>query len=62
MTISALDLQKALIGLHYPAARRELVQHAEQIGAPDEVRTAIARLPDRDYQGPRDVSEALLAT
>jgi hypothetical protein len=57
-----IEVQKYLGGVDYPAQRGELVQHAEEQGAPDEVLEALRGLGDRSYADPTEVSEAVTDT
>lgn len=57
--INPIQLQKFLKGMDYPAAKDELVRHAEQQGADENARSVLERLPDQEYQTPADVSEAV---
>lgn len=57
--INPIQLQKFLKDMDYPAAKDELVRHAEQQGADENARSVLERLPDQEYQTPADVSEAV---
>ena len=57
--VSPIDVQKALGGMDYPADKDAIVQHAESSGASDEVLEALRGIPDRSYDGPTGVSEAV---
>jgi hypothetical protein len=57
--VSPIDIQKALGGMDYPAKKEEIVKHAEQNGADDDVLTALRRIEDREYEGPSGVSKAV---
>ncbi|HLH26769.1 MAG TPA: DUF2795 domain-containing protein [Chloroflexota bacterium] len=52
-------MQKHLRGVDYPASKQDLMKRAEQEGADENARQALARLPDQKYNSPNDVSEAL---
>ena len=56
---SPIDVQKALSGMDYPASKDQIVQHAEQSGADDEVLDALRGIEDREYEGPSGVSSAV---
>jgi hypothetical protein len=43
----------------YPARRSTLIEHARRAGAPSSVRRAIERLPDRSFDSPTALNEAL---
>jgi hypothetical protein len=57
--VSPIDIQKALGGMDYPAKKEEIVKHAEQNGADDDVLQALKRIEDREYEGPSGVSKAV---
>jgi hypothetical protein len=55
---SPIDIQKALSGMDYPASKDQIVQHAEQNGADDDVLEALRGIEDREYDGPSGVSSS----
>jgi hypothetical protein len=57
--VSPIDIQKALGGMDYPASKEQIVQHARDHGAGDEVVTALEKIEDREYEGPSGVSSAV---
>jgi hypothetical protein len=57
--VSPIDIQKALSGLDYPARKDDIVRHAQQQGADDEVVEALKKIEDREYEGPSGVSSAV---
>ena len=59
MTPSPIDVQKALGGIEYPASKDDIVEKAEQSGAGDDVLEALRGIPDKEYEGPTEVSEAV---
>lgn len=56
---NAIEVQKYLSGVDYPASRDELVQHARDASAPDEVVALLEGIEDRQYEGPSGVSAQL---
>lgn len=54
-----IEVQKYLGGVDYPANKDELVRSAEESGAGGEVLDWLRSLPDRDYESPTEVSEAV---
>ncbi|GAA4921851.1 DUF2795 domain-containing protein [Nonomuraea thailandensis] len=54
-----IDLQKHLSGVDYPASRDDLVQAARDHDAGDDIVQALQNMPDRQYDGPNAVSEAV---
>jgi len=58
-SVSPIEIQKALGGMDYPADKNAIVKHAESSGAGDEVLEALKGLPDRSFDGPTGVNEAV---
>jgi hypothetical protein len=54
-----IKVQKALGGISYPATKQQLVEHARSHDADDEALQALQDLPDREYDGPNEVSKAV---
>jgi hypothetical protein len=54
-----IEVQKALGGISYPASRDQLIKHAQGNKAGQDVLDALAGLPDREYDGPTEVSSAV---
>lgn len=54
-----IELQKHLAGVNYPASKSDLVAAARDQGAGQEVIDALESMPDREYDGPNAVSEAV---
>ncbi|WP_210507064.1 DUF2795 domain-containing protein [Naasia sp. SYSU D00057] len=57
--VSPIEIQKALGGMEYPADKDAIVKHAESSGAGDDVMEALRGLPERSYERPTDVNEAI---
>ncbi len=57
--VNPIQLQKYLKGMNYPASKEELVKHAEQQGADENVRSVLEQLPEQEYGTPADVSQAV---
>jgi hypothetical protein len=57
--VSPIDIQKALGGMDYPATKEQIVKHAQDNGAGDDVITALKGIEDREYEGPSGVSKAV---
>jgi Protein of unknown function (DUF2795) len=57
--VSPIDVQKALSGMDYPASKEQILQHAEQHGADQQVLDALKKIDDREYEGPSGVSKAV---
>jgi hypothetical protein len=54
-----IQVQKFLGGIDYPASKDTIVSSAAQHGADDDVLDALRGIPDGQYDGPTDVSEAV---
>ncbi|MBD2358271.1 DUF2795 domain-containing protein [Tolypothrix sp. FACHB-123] len=53
-------VQKYLKGMDYPASTEELIQHAQEQGADEDVLSILEELPeDEEFESPTDLSEAL---
>ncbi|WP_214410658.1 DUF2795 domain-containing protein [Sphaerisporangium fuscum] len=57
-----IRVQKYLSGVDYPAGKDELLDHAKKQGADQEAIEALNRLPDKTYDGPNAVSQAVAKT
>jgi hypothetical protein len=57
--VSPIEIQKALGGMDYPADKDAIVKHAESSGAGEDVLNALRGLPDRSFDGPTGVNEAV---
>lgn len=51
-----IEVQKALSGVDYPASRKELIDHAKERGARDNIIEALEQLEEREYANPADVN------
>jgi hypothetical protein len=58
-TPNPIEVQKFLGGIDYPAGKDDLVRKAEESGAGDDVLSALRGIPDREYDSPTAVSEAV---
>ncbi|HII92640.1 MAG TPA: DUF2795 domain-containing protein [Methanosarcina sp.] len=57
MHTSPIEVQKALKDMDYPAKKEDLVKHAKNRNASDEVMQDIKELPDKEYKNAADVSK-----
>jgi uncharacterized protein DUF2795 len=57
--VNPIQIQKFLKGVDYPADKATLLKKATDEGADDDVRSVLQRLPDKRYDTPADVSEAM---
>jgi len=54
-----IQVQKFLGGIDYPASKDDIVRTAEEQGADENVMDALNGIPDREYDGPTAVSQAV---
>jgi AcrR family transcriptional regulator len=54
-----IQLQKHLKGVDYPASKADLLAAARDQGADQETIRALEAMPDREYDGPNAVSQAV---
>jgi hypothetical protein len=57
--INPIQVEKYLKGVDYPANKNDLVKHAQQQGADQQVLETLKQLPDRTFDGPSGVSKAI---
>ncbi|MEB3359666.1 MAG: DUF2795 domain-containing protein [Synechococcales bacterium] len=58
-TVNPIQVQKFLKGIDYPASKQDVVDHAKQNGADENVCSTLERLPDQDFETPAEVSKAI---
>ncbi|MBA9003111.1 MULTISPECIES: DUF2795 domain-containing protein [Thermomonospora] len=56
---SFIEVQKALSGVDYPATKQQLIEHAKKNKAGKQAMEALQGLPDKEYDGPNKVSQAV---
>lgn len=54
-----VNIQKHLAGVDYPASKEDLMDAAENNNADESVLNMLRMLPEKDYESPMDVNEAL---
>ncbi|GAA3147819.1 DUF2795 domain-containing protein [Nonomuraea salmonea] len=54
-----IDLQKHLSGVDYPASKQDLIKAAREHNASNDIVKALEAMPDREYDGPNAVSQAI---
>ncbi len=54
-----IRVQKFLGGIHYPATKQQLVDHARGNQANDKALSALRGMPEREYSGPEEVSRTI---
>jgi len=57
--VSPAEVEKSLKGIDYPAKKEDLVKHAQQHGAKQEVLETLRELPEENFNSPIDVSKAI---
>lgn len=57
--VNPIQVQKYLSGVDYPCDRRDIVRAARNNGAGAEIVDALESMPDRMFDGPNAVSEAM---
>lgn len=59
MAVNPTQVQKYLGGLDYPCTKADLVDHARQEGADQNVINTLQGLPYDEFNSPNDVSQAI---
>ena len=54
-----IKVQKFLTGISYPATKQQLVEQARSNHADSAALSALEELPEREYSGPDEVSQAV---
>ena len=54
-----VEVEKSLKGMDYPAKKEDLIKHAQQQGANQDVLETLKDLPEENFQSPIDVSKAI---
>jgi hypothetical protein len=57
--VNSIQVQNFHGGMNYPASKDEIVRHAEQNGADDNVLAVLRCIPDRQYDVPNAVSQEI---
>jgi hypothetical protein len=57
--VSPVEVEKSLKGVDYPAKKEDLIKHAQQQGANQDVLETLKELPEENFQSPIDVSKAI---
>ena len=58
-SVNPIQVEKFLKGVDYPANKNDLIKHAQQQGADQQVLETLKQLPDRSFEGPAGVSKAI---
>lgn len=54
-----IEVEKHLKGIKFPANREDLIEHARQNDAPEEVLSTLERMPDREFNNAADVAKGV---
>jgi len=57
--IDITEIQKYIEGVDFPVGKNELLDHARQNDAPDEILEFMKDFPSQQYGSPTDVSRAM---
>jgi hypothetical protein len=57
--VNPVQVQKYLKGVDYPVSKNDLLKHVQDQGGDESVRGTLEKIPDKTYQTPSDVSEAI---
>ncbi|MBE9111514.1 DUF2795 domain-containing protein [Nodosilinea sp. LEGE 07298] len=57
--VNPIQVQKFLKGINYPASKQDVVEHAKQQGADENVCSTLEQMPDQEFETPADVSKAI---
>ncbi|MEA5513198.1 DUF2795 domain-containing protein [Nodularia sp. UHCC 0506] len=58
MAVSAIDISRSLSGIDFPANKQDLVNHAREKKANQEVINVLQQMPEREYGNMADVEHA----
>lgn len=57
--VSVGEIQAYLGGIDYPKSKQELIDHARNQGAPQEVIDLLQKMEDKQFRAPNDVSQSI---
>jgi hypothetical protein len=57
--VSPVEVEKCFKGMNYPAKKEDLIKHAQQQGANQDVMEVLKEMRDQDFNSPIDVSKAV---
>jgi predicted transcriptional regulator len=58
-TVNPIQVQKFLKGIDYPVSKEDLIAHAEENGADDNVLDTLEQIEEDEFETPADVSKAI---
>lgn len=59
MAVNPIEVEKYLKGMDYPAKKEDLIKHAQQQRAPQEVLETLKQVPNETFRKPTDVAKAI---
>ncbi|MBE9155848.1 DUF2795 domain-containing protein [Nodosilinea sp. LEGE 06152] len=57
--VNPIQVQKFLKGMEYPASKQDVIDHAKQQGADENVCSTLEDMPEDEFETPADVSKAI---
>jgi hypothetical protein len=57
--VNPVEVEKSLKGIDYPAKKEDLIKHARQHGADQQVLETLKELPEEEFRTPIDVTKAI---
>jgi hypothetical protein len=54
-----VEVEKSLKGIDFPAKKKDLIKHAQQHGADQQVLETLKELPEEEFRTPIDVTKAI---
>jgi hypothetical protein len=57
--VNPIEVQRHLKGIDYPVSKADLVKHAQEHGADEELQSILEELPRDEFQTPADVNKAI---
>jgi Protein of unknown function (DUF2795) len=57
--VNPIQAQKYLKGIDYPVSKEDLLKHAKQEGADEELCKTLEQMPGKQFDTPADVSKAI---
>lgn len=59
--MSSADIDRYLRGMNFPANKREIMDNARMQNAPEDVMSALEKLPDQRFNSSMDVSKNMMS-
>ncbi|HUS57904.1 MAG TPA: DUF2795 domain-containing protein [Planctomycetota bacterium] len=57
--VSPAQVEKFLKGIDFPAGKQDIINHAKQNKATDDVMQLLQQMPDKDYASAADVAKEI---